>query len=162
MEDKNSVYISLLTMFITLLMSIGYLYLFQKNKKIKLGNPLLILAVLIGALLTTYLNINLGLGVVIGSAAVGVMGSFIPKNWPKKNEGNQFQTAIYCGSFIGMCQPLTENHYVFIGFASILSGIMFCISLQNLNGFGGKLGTLAFVGVALAVFLTFIFTGVWN
>jgi len=161
-EDDNSTYISLLTMFVSLLMSIAYFYLFQKSKKIKITDLYLILAVLIGALLTTYLNITLGFGAVIGAAAVGFGGAFFPKNIPRIHKGKQIRMAIYCGTFIGMSLPLTENHYAFICFASILSGIVYCCSLQILNGFGGKLGTLAFVGVALATFSLYIFTGIWN
>ena len=139
-------------MLITLLISVGYLYLFQKNKKLKFKDAYLIVAVVFGALSTAFLNIA-----VISSAAVGVLGSFFPENFPTKHKGISIRTAIYCGSFIGMGSILVNNHYLFIAFAGLISGIYFCITSNWLNGFGGKLGTLAFVGVAVAYFLTYIF-----
>lgn len=113
-------------------------------------------AVLLGGLATTYINIDLGFGAVIGSAAVGLAGAYVPADFPEKGVGLQIRTGIYCGSFIGMSQVLTDYHYAFISFASVLSGIVFMCSGQILNGFGGKLGTLAFVGVSLAIFFLFI------
>lgn len=156
-EEKNHILASTLTMLITLLISVGYLYLFQKNKKLKFKDAYLIIAVVFGALSTAFLNIEMQLGAVISSAAVGVLGSFFPENFPTKKKGTSIRTAIYCGSFIGMGSILVNNHYLFIAFAGLISGIYFCITSNWLNGFGGKLGTLAFVGVAVAYFLTYIF-----
>jgi hypothetical protein len=90
-----------------------------------------------------------------------LIGAFFPKNFSKEGLGNQIRAAIYCGSFIGMSQPLTEHHYAFIAFAALLSGLVYCCSGQILNGFGGKLGTLAFVGVALAIFLIYLSKVLW-
>ncbi|MDQ7917761.1 hypothetical protein RBU60_09255 [Mesonia sp. MT50] len=156
-EEKNLVYASLFTMLIMFLVSIGYLYLFQKDKKLKLGAWYLVFAVMLGALATTYLYIGLGLSAVISSALVGVIGALVPKNFPSPHKGQSIRTAIYCGSFIGMGQAFLEHHYLFIAFAGLVSGIYFCISTNRLKGFGGKLGTLAFVGVAISYFLTYLF-----
>ncbi|MFC0521878.1 hypothetical protein ACFFGL_14370 [Mesonia maritima] len=144
-------------MSLMLVISLGYFYLFQKNNSLKFGNWYLIIAVLLGALATTFVSLTLNFGTVIGASTIGLLGSFIPKNFFGKNEGKQLRTAIYCGTFIGMCQPLAENHYLLICFASFLGGIVYCLSLQNLNGFGGKLGTIAFTGVCLAIFSLYIF-----
>ncbi|MDT0295669.1 hypothetical protein ACFQ3R_06880 [Mesonia ostreae] len=150
-------YASVFTSAILVLVSIGYLYLFQKDRKLKLGAWYLIIAVILGALATTYLYIGLGISAVISSALVGVLGGFVPKNFPFPHKGQSIRMAIYCGSFIGMGQAFLEHHYLFIAFAGLVSGIYFCISTNQLKGFGGKLGTLAFVGVAVSYFLTYIF-----
>lgn len=45
-------------------------------------------AVLLGGLATTYINIDLGFGAVIGSAAVGLAGAYVPADFPEKGVEN--------------------------------------------------------------------------
>lgn len=107
------------------------------NKK----NGLTMLALIIGAFVTFYINHSLGLGGVLASAVVGLIGA-----WTFK----PYAAAIYCGSFIGMaCSQIFSNPLYLLG-ASLISAAIFILSLQLFVGFGGKLGFIAFIGTFLA------------
>lgn len=104
-------------------------------------NGLTILALTAGAFITFYLNHSIGLGGVLASAAVGLIGA-----WTFKS----YATAIYCGSFIGMaCSQIFSNPLSLL-VASLISGIVFVLSMFMFVGFGGKLGFTAFIGTFLA------------
>ncbi len=101
-------------------------------------------AVFIGAVGTYALSIYAGLGPVLASGLVGVAAAiFLPKYAP----------AIFCGSFAGMSSSLLVPPFVML-LAGGLAGILFVLSKNILNGFGGKFGTIAFSGVIAAALLT--------
>lgn len=105
------------------------------------ANGLTVLALTVGAFVTFHLNHSIGLGGVMASAAVGLIGA-----WALK----PYATAIYCGSFVGMaCSQIFSNPlYLFI--ATLISGLVFVLSKYMFVGFGGKLGFTAFIGTFLA------------
>jgi len=87
--------------------------------------------------LTYFLNHSLDIGPVIASAVVGLAGGVL---FPK------YGAAIYCGSFVGMsAKAILPDAYALL-VSSLIAGGMFVISEDTLNGIGGKLGTIAFIG----------------
>ena len=55
-----------------------------------------------------------------------------------------------------MTSTLVANGYLFIAFAGALGGLVYIIAKPFLNGFGGKLGTIAFGGVAFATLFIYL------
>lgn len=111
------------------------------------------LVVILGAIITYYLNIKLELGPVIAAGAVGTIASFVPLINKQSNILKVFPFAAYCGAFVGMSAVNVAKDIKFIILASFLAGLFFIFSKNVLNGFGGKLGTIAFGGVVLASLL---------
>lgn len=103
----------------------------------------------IGALSSFYLNQKLGLGAVLAGSIVGFTASFLPSLF-KSNYWKQVPAACYCGAFIGMTSPTVSSEYGFIITASLFAIFFYWISKSILIGIGGKLGTVAFIGVILA------------
>ncbi len=103
------------------------------------------LAVVVGTLAAFFLSHQYGLGAVLASSVVGLGAAlFIPR----------LQVPAYCGSFVGMACDLVFFTYFHITLAGLLGGLLFVLGRRVLNGFGGKLGTIAFFGTVGASFLT--------
>lgn len=106
----------------------------------------------LAAVLTFYLSIDLSLGPVIASAGLGFVASYFPSIF-KSSFLKSLPTPIYCGSFVGMCGTFLTEDYLFISYAGLVSGILFILTRDTLNGVGGKLGTIAFGGVVVVSFI---------
>ena len=93
-----------------------------------------------GAWLTFELSHTFGLGAVLASALIGLIGGiFFP----------QFGAPIFCGSFVGMCSADVYIHGYDVLLAGAFAGLVYILGREVLNGFGGKLGTIAFAGTLL-------------
>lgn len=101
-----------------------------------------IAAVVIGAVITYFISIELGHGGVIASAIVGMTTVII---FP------QFAVAAYCGSFVGMASTIVFASYEELLLAGVLAAVIFVIAKPACRGFGGKLGTIAFAGTLLSI-----------
>lgn len=130
----------------------SYSHLFRDKFNLK-GNLFEFLALVIGSLLTFYLNNYLEWGAVLASASVGLVGGLLPFLKPKSESLKSAALAIYCGTFVGMASTslFDEIHYIFI--ASAISGLFYIYTRGLLIGFGGKLGSVAFSGVLATVLL---------
>lgn len=91
--------------------------------------------VFLGGILTYFLNINLELGAVVSSCLIGLGGSIVIK---------KYSVELYCGSFVGMISPRLIHDFTHIFIASLLAGLIFSLSKYVFDGFGGKLGAIAF------------------
>ncbi|WP_156487893.1 hypothetical protein QQE94_03095 [Fervidobacterium pennivorans subsp. shakshaketiis] len=102
------------------------------------------LSVVIGAVVTFYLNNHIGLGAVAAAGIVGILGFVV---------ASKYEVPIYCGSFVGMS---SANVYDFehLLIASVLAGVIFVITKRIFKGFGGKLGTIALLGAVLSAVIT--------
>lgn len=135
------------------------LYAFLKLRKVlhhhktEFESYKLAIFVPVGALSSYFINHELGLGPVLGASIVGLLASFIP-NFNKQSIYLQgLPTAIYCGAFIGMSHLKIADGYAFVLTASFFTGIFLMVSKSILQGVGGKLGALAFLGVVVTYFL---------
>ncbi|MFA0963689.1 hypothetical protein AB9P05_17925 [Roseivirga sp. BDSF3-8] len=103
-----------------------------------------------GAVLTYWLSTITGTVIAVG--VVGVAASFLP-SLIKKAWVRSAPSAIYCGAFVGMTSPAVLPGYTFILLAGAAAGLLLVASKNIFNGYGGKLGTIAFGGVFLVVLL---------
>ena len=98
-----------------------------------------------GAVLTFALSTDLGLGPVVAASLVGILATLALR---------RFDVPIYCGAFVGMASRGYLCEYGHLVLASVLAGVVFVLSKAAFNGFGGKLGTIAFIGCIGAGLLT--------
>ena len=93
-----------------------------------------------GALATYVLSVDMGLGAVTASGLIGLLGALI---FPAQ------AVPIYCGSFVGMSSAslLVNNAEMLL--ASAAAGFVYNLAVGALDGFGGKLGTIAFTGAVI-------------
>ncbi len=103
------------------------------------------LSVIVGALITYVLSTDLGLGAVVSAGIVGLLAALVVPN---------FAVSAYCGAFVGMASPsLLPTHFHLL-LAGTIAGAVFVAAKLSFNGFGGKLGTIAFTGCIVAALLT--------
>ncbi|WP_139839186.1 hypothetical protein [Christiangramia flava] len=133
------------------LLSFAYYQSPRSEERFFIKDSFLILFVVSGAIIS-YL-INLKMGPVIAAGATGTVASFIPsfiKSEKRKGLVKEVPAAVYCGAFVGMTAPAVAGNLHFIIFAGFIAGTFLLLAKNIFNGFGGKLGTIAFGGVALA------------
>ncbi|WP_146167236.1 hypothetical protein [Christiangramia gaetbulicola] len=118
---------------------------------------LLVVLTIIGAVITYWLNLEFGLGIVLSAGITGLLSSFIPFINRRSDILRELPAAIYCGAFAGMTAPFIAKGYIFIFFAGLFTGHILIISKSTLHGFGGKLGTVAFGGVSLMSLILYLF-----
>lgn len=107
---------------------------------------------LMGVYTCHFLIINHNLNPVLASCIVGSIASVLlfKKDWLYQHTQNM----VFCGSFAGMSQHsffLNYYHYLLISF---MAGLVVLVSNRYFKGYGGKLGTTAFICVlGLSLFL---------
>ena len=101
------------------------------------------IAVIFGAVITYALHGHTVLDVVLATGLVGIGAALIMR---------RVQVPIYCGAFVGMSSPMLLGWGPFL-LASLLASILFVIAKDLYNGYGGKLGTIAFTGAFIAGFI---------
>jgi hypothetical protein len=121
-------------------------------------NILSFVAVIVGALLSHFINVDLKLGLVVGSAAVGLAAAVLVPD---------YAVAAYTGSFVGMAGTKLLPGYPQLAMAAIVAGIVYILALAVFGGFGGKLGTIAasgclITGLALSTEFTHPAVPAWN
>lgn len=103
----------------------------------------LFISVVAGAALSYWLSVNMKLGAVVGAALVGLLaGVLIPA----------YAVPVYCGSFVGQASPKVFDSGEML-LAAIIAGIVYVLAQDVFNGFGGKLGTIAYAGGILFALL---------
>ncbi|WP_435183817.1 hypothetical protein [Halobellus sp. EA9] len=101
-----------------------------------------VLAVAAGAPLTRVLAVDVGLSVIVAAALIGLLADRLVPS---------YGAAVYCGTFVGMASPVLFADVTTVTAAGVVAGMVFVAADRAFDGFGGKLGTTAFVGcVALA------------
>ncbi len=117
------------------------------------------IAIPLSALITYYLNVEVGLGPVFSVGIVGFLGTFVHKLVPRSKHLLHIEAPIYCGTFIGMSTITVSEIYYIIVMASIFSSLLFMSTQSLYVGVGGKLGTLAFIGVVLSMLVYKLLVG---
>lgn len=103
---------------------------------------------LIGSFVTYFLQSEAELNTVFAAGLVGFVGSFTRNIKNKVKSAAHWPIAIYCGAFVGMTK--LPYGYLFIFLSTVLTAIFYNFSHHYFHGIGGKLGTLAFMGVLYA------------
>ena len=112
-----------------------------KGLALKSDDIHIFLSVLIGSIFTYFLNHDLALGAVTASCLIGLFGALMLK---------KYQVPLYCGSFAGMVSYNIVSSYPGIIIVGVFAGLLYVISREVFNGFGGKLGAMAFFGTAVS------------
>jgi len=112
-------------------------------------NARILLVSLSGAIVTWWLNTQLGLGPAVASGIIGVVAALILPG--------ELAVAAYTASFAGMSSVTVLTGLPMAAIAGIIVGGIFIIALPVYQGFGGKLGTIAASAVLATVFLYSIF-----
>ena len=94
-------------------------------------------AVAVGAPLTFLLSVRVGVGPVVASALVGLCAHLLTET---------YGAPAYCGSFVGMATPAADADLGSVVAAGLVAAGVFVVAKRAFDGFGGKLGTTAFVG----------------
>ncbi len=81
---------------------------------------------------------------VLASSFIGILGYFLFR---------KYEVPIYCGSFAGMVSIALFNYYE-VGILAILCAFIFLLTKPLFVGYGGKLGTIAFLSslITLSIF----------
>ncbi len=96
-----------------------------------------------------WLQKGFGYSPVQASALVGFTGTFYPfSKWVDKKN---IHAVIYAGSFAGMCSQeyLVGPAQVFV--VSVVGCCLYLCTRTRLDGFGGKLGAIAFISSLLLI-----------
>lgn len=102
------------------------------------------ISVIVGAVVAYWISVTLGRGAVVGSALVGLYAATMIKT---------LAVPLYCGSFVGMASAQVLG-YPELLLAGAIGGGIFVLGKHVFNGFGGKLGTVAFAACISAALIT--------
>ncbi len=111
---------------------------------------ILILGGVGGAITTFFLQKN-GLSVVISSCLVGLAGALLGK----LTDSSHVSLIIFAGSFVGMASSSFGTLPLMI-LGGIAAGVIYHFSLNIFTGFGGRLGTIAFISTVLSYYLLLV------
>lgn len=105
----------------------------------------------LGCFSCSYLQTHFGTSPVLAAASVGLIGSFYHFSKPVQKE--QIHGVIYAGCFAGMCAPEHLIAHKNILLVSLIGTLIYFSIKKHFNGFGGKLGTIAFISSLCLIFL---------
>lgn len=108
-----------------------------------------------GCFLCRFFQIEWHVPPVMAAALIGFGGTFIKV--PSVSDTSDVHSAIYAGSFAGMCSMSVLSSYEETFILSMILTVLFILTRSIAVGFGGKLGTLAF----LSSLIFFIGKNVW-
>jgi hypothetical protein len=99
-----------------------------------------------------WLQKQFGLSAVVSSALTGLVATLIPlDNLVEPKRAAAIVAVIYVGSFAGMCSARIINNYTDVVSVSLVGTSIYFLMRPHLTGFGGKLGTVAFMAGAVAL-----------
>lgn len=101
----------------------------------------------IGGAITTFLLHKYGLSVVVASCVVGLLGAVLGHF----TKSTHLPLVIFAGSFVGMTSTTVGSIPLMI-LGGAISGIIYKFSLKLFVGFGGRLGTIAFISTVLSFY----------
>ena len=123
---------------------ISYLRESKELRKVKLDvltrkNLFLFISVFVGTFANYALRVNTGLDTVVATGLVMIIAAIILPD---------YGVPISCGAFVGMASPALLNHGQ-MAIAVAVAGVVYVLTVGVFDGFGGKLGTIAFTGCVI-------------
>ena len=112
---------------------------------------LIIIGGCLGAIGTFQLQ-KVGLSPVVASCGIGLLGALI--GYLMKNE--DLAMVIFAGSFVGMTTVSIATLSIML-IAGLACGVLYVLTEPIFVGYGGKLGAIAFVSVAIVLGLFMVF-----
>lgn len=154
--ESNNFLIVTSVLLIALTIFFGYRYLDLHHEEHSYEKVSVVIWVPIGALICYSLNVYGDLGSVLAAGITGTTASFIPAINKKSDYLEKLPAAIYCGAFVGMSSVEISPSVGFIVTAGVLTGVFFMLSKNLFLGIGGKLGSIAFLGVVVIYLLNWL------
>lgn len=108
---------------------------------------LILIAGSTGGAIITFLLQKQGFSVVVASSLVGLLGALIGHYTSIQH----LPLVIFAGSFVGMTS-VSVGSLPIVAIAGMLAGYIYTISLNVFSGFGGRLGTIAFVSTIVSLY----------
>ncbi|MFT5253435.1 MAG: hypothetical protein ACI87N_002472 [Flavobacteriales bacterium] len=139
----------ILMLLLSLTLLFGYKYLDLHHEEYVYEKFIVALWVPVGAVTCYLLNLYFGFGSVISAGIIGTLASFLPSINKDAYYLKQLPAAIYCGVFVGMSSVEIIPSIVLVIAAGTLAGLFFMLSKNLFVEMGGKLGSIAFVGVVI-------------
>lgn len=102
-----------------------------------------VIIVFVSTVLTFVITDGTGINSVIVSAAIGLLGSFLPAT--QLVDKNALHAAIYTGTFAGMCSTVVVITPAEIAVVGLFAGMLYVATKPLFSGIGGKLGSIAFI-----------------
>lgn len=99
-------------------------------------------AIMVGGFVTFVLVIEGQLRPVVAASITGILAVLVR---------SPLAVPAYCGAFVGMTSPVVFPTYWQGLVAGVLAVAVYLLALPVFHGIGGKLGTTAFVGVAITI-----------
>jgi uncharacterized membrane protein YeaQ/YmgE (transglycosylase-associated protein family) len=115
---------------------------------------ILICGSLAGAIATFILQKN-GFSAVLASSIIGIIGVVIGHYLSMSH----LPAVIFAGSFVGMTN-LAIGSFAALALAGISTGLVYIFSQNIFKGYGGRLGTMAFICTIMCVYLVDLVLGV--
>jgi hypothetical protein len=115
----------------------------EKDDLFSLQSVKVFSAVFLGAVITFLLKVDLGLGAVVGVGLTALMAALVV---PK------LAVPAYCGAFVGMTSARLFSAYGDLCLAAAIAGAVYLLTQRSFQGYGGKLGTIAFCGTFVTGF----------
>jgi len=146
MPKNASFFIMLVLLGLILTAIISEFFKEQKREMIQTPTKELVYSfvfVVVGTLIPYYMSMLFDIHVVIGSAFVGILFHFALR---------KYEIEAYCGSFAGMISILVVGPFEIL-LVALLTGIVFVLAKPVWKGFGGKLGTIGFVGTVGSILI---------
>jgi len=93
---------------------------------------------------------------VLATALVGAAGGALEAAGRSRQRWQGVAAQVYCGAFAGMTSQLVLGHPAWVVLAGGLAGLVLSVLSDSWSGIGGKLGTIAFLGVVGATGLALV------
>lgn len=151
-EQAGQLEVSLFVLIFALILASHFQSYSARGIRVEFDRWRVAIWVFFGAFATFGLR-QLGMETVIATATVGLLGGLFQFAFPAKAYFRQVPSAVYCGAFISMTN--LSNDAGFILLASVFTCLLFFVSKSVLVGVGGRLGTMAFIGVVFAYFVQY-------
>lgn len=114
---------------------------------INLKRMLITIAACQAGFMLCYQFVQLGLNPILASCSCGLVASYIPKS--KFYCENDVRASIYCASFAAIGTHLSCNTAFEFLLIPFVLGLLFHWGRNLFIGYGGKLGTLAFISTTI-------------
>ena len=100
-------------------------------------------AVFLGPVIAFLLKVDLGMGAVVGARLTSLMAALVVPG---------LAVPAYCGAFVGMTSARLFSAYGDLCLAAGIAGAVYLLTQRSFQGYGGKLGTIAFCGTFVTGF----------
>ena len=117
------------------------------NSRARRIEPRAVLFTVAATLLVAVLDRSVGMSAVFAAALVGVIAGLLPRVIPLMKASDS--ACLYVGAFAGMTSPVVVMGPGWLILVGVLAGCIWSLVRDAWVGVGGKMGTMAFAGVAI-------------